>query len=201
MAPELASIEAAREVAQRFATNFGSPNGDRDGWLARIDGEIRKAEAKLGVTGVGGRARLPGSNNYKVFEKGALAVGYKEVHTGNMAINSADYDDRMACQQTGFCFQGCKWGAKWSTAYTDIPRGEATGNLEVRDHAHVARILHDDSGKVTGVEYFDKDGNLLVRTGSDDAQTKAADMNANDVEAAAKIIAGTARSMGITVEG
>ncbi|MFC3169174.1 GMC family oxidoreductase [Paracoccus fontiphilus] len=122
-----------------------------------------KAEAKLGVTGVGGRARLPGNNNFKVFEKGALAVGYKEVHTGNMAINSADYDDRMACQQTGFCFQGCKWGAKWSSAYTDIPRGEATGNLEVRDHAHVARILHDDSGKVTGVEYFDKDGNLQMQ--------------------------------------
>ena len=33
------------------------------------------------------------------------------------------------------------------------------------------------------------------------AKTKAEDLNANDVEAAAKIIAGTARSMGITVEG
>ncbi len=33
------------------------------------------------------------------------------------------------------------------------------------------------------------------------AETKAADLNANDVEAGAKIIAGTARSMGITVEG
>ena len=32
------------------------------------------------------------------------------------------------------------------------------------------------------------------------AQAKLADLNANDVEAAAKIIAGTARSMGITVE-
>lgn len=32
------------------------------------------------------------------------------------------------------------------------------------------------------------------------AQVKLADLNANDVEAAAKIIAGTARSMGITVE-
>src|SRR3989440_6938997 len=31
------------------------------------------------------------------------------------------------------------------------------------------------------------------------AQTKLADLNANDVDAAAKIIAGTARSMGITV--
>ena len=32
------------------------------------------------------------------------------------------------------------------------------------------------------------------------AQTKLEDLNANDIDAAAKIIAGTARSMGITVE-
>lgn len=32
------------------------------------------------------------------------------------------------------------------------------------------------------------------------AETKKADLNANDIEAGAKIIAGTARSMGITVE-
>jgi large subunit ribosomal protein L11 len=33
------------------------------------------------------------------------------------------------------------------------------------------------------------------------AETKMADLNANDIEGAALIIAGTARSMGITVEG
>ena len=33
------------------------------------------------------------------------------------------------------------------------------------------------------------------------AKTKAEDLNANDIEQAAKIIAGTARSMGITVQG
>ena len=32
------------------------------------------------------------------------------------------------------------------------------------------------------------------------AETKKSDLNANDIDAAAKIIAGTARSMGITVE-
>lgn len=122
-----------------------------------------QAENKLGVTRTNGRPGLPGNNNYKVFEAGAKALGYEEVHTGRMAINSVDYDDRPSCHQVGFCFQGCKFGAKWSSAYTDIPRGEATGNLEVREHAHVARILHDDSGKVTGVEYFDKDGNLQMQ--------------------------------------
>jgi choline dehydrogenase-like flavoprotein len=33
----------------------------------------------------------------------------------------------------------------------------------VREHAHVARILHNDQGKVTGVEYFDKDGALQMQ--------------------------------------
>jgi large subunit ribosomal protein L11 len=33
------------------------------------------------------------------------------------------------------------------------------------------------------------------------AESKMEDLNANDVDAAAKIIAGTARSMGVTVEG
>ena len=122
-----------------------------------------KAEAKLGVTRTGDRAGLPGNNNYKVFEAGAKALGYKEVHTGRMAINSADYDDRMACQQTGFCFQGCKWGAKWSAAYTDIPRGEATGNLEVRDRCQALQIEHDADGRVTGVVYADTDGNQQLQ--------------------------------------
>ncbi|KJS19386.1 MAG: 2-keto-gluconate dehydrogenase [Hoeflea sp. BRH_c9] len=127
--------------------------------LTEMEPWYEKAETKLGVTRTGDRTGLPGNNNFKVFEAGAKALGYKDVHTGRMAINSAEYDDRMACQQTGFCFQGCKWGAKWSAAYTDIPRGEATGNLEVRERAHVLKIEHDDGGKVTGVLYADKDGN------------------------------------------
>ncbi|MEY8802098.1 GMC family oxidoreductase [Leisingera sp. XS_AS12] len=122
-----------------------------------------KAEEKLGVTRTGNRPGLPGNNNFKVFEAGARALGYEKVHTGRMAIQTREDGDRIPCQQTGFCFQGCKWGAKWSSAYTDIPEGEATGNLEVRAHAHAARILHDASGRVTGVEYFDKDGNLQMQ--------------------------------------
>ena len=122
-----------------------------------------KAENKLGVTRTGDRPGLPGNNNYKVFEKGAQALGYQEVHTGRMAIQSADSGERIACQQTGFCFQGCKWGAKWSAAYTDIPAGEATGNLEVRDRSQVLKIEHDDTGKVTGVLYADADGNQHVQ--------------------------------------
>lgn len=118
-----------------------------------------KAEDKMGVTNTNGIPPLPGNNNYKVMEAGAKKLGYKQVHTGNMAINSQDRDGRTSCQQSGFCFQGCKFSAKWSTLYTEIPKGEATGKLEVRPNAHVLKIEHDDSGKVTGVLYADKDGN------------------------------------------
>jgi choline dehydrogenase-like flavoprotein len=75
-----------------------------------------------------------------------------------MSINSQPRDGRGACQQIGFCFQGCKSGAKWSTLISEIPKGEATGNLEVRPNSHVLKIEHDKSGKVTGVIYADKDG-------------------------------------------
>ncbi len=144
-------------------TTYGNvPGANLIDWpvdLAEMAPWYEKAETKLGVTRTGNRPALPGNNNFKVFEAGAKKLGYKEVHTGNMAINSQDYDDRTSCQQTGFCFQGCKWGAKWSTAYTDIPRGEATGNLEVRERAHVVKIEHDGDGRATGVVYMDKDGN------------------------------------------
>jgi choline dehydrogenase-like flavoprotein len=77
-----------------------------------------------------------------------------------MAINSQPRDDRNMCHQLGFCFQGCKMGAKWSTLYSEIPKAMETGRLDLRPQSHVLRILHDDAGKVTGVEYADADGNL-----------------------------------------
>ena len=116
------------------------------------------AEDRMGVTRTKGIPGLPGNNNFKVMEAGAKKIGYKEVHTGRMAINSEPRDGRASCLQIGFCFQGCKSGAKWSTLVAEIPKGEETGKLEVRPNAQVLRIEHDDSGKVTGVVYADKDG-------------------------------------------
>ena len=131
--------------------------------LSEMEPWYDKAEKNIGVTRTNGIPGLPGNNNYKVFEAGAKKLGYKNVHTGRMAINSEPRDGRTNCQQAGFCFQGCKFGAKWSSAYSDIPKGEATGNLEVRTHAQVLKIEHDGQGKVTGVIYADKDGNQQLQ--------------------------------------
>ncbi len=131
--------------------------------LAEMEPYYAKAEDKMGVTGTNNIPRLPGNNNFKVLAAGAKRLGYKEFHTGNMAINSEPRDGRGSCLQIGFCFQGCKSGAKWSTLYTEIPKGEATGKLEVRPNSQALQIQHDDSGKVTGVLYADKDGKQRVQ--------------------------------------
>ena len=90
--------------------------GDIDGanlldWpltLPELEPYYARAEDKMGVTRTNGIPGLPGNNNFKVLYTGAKRLGYKEVHTGRMAINSEPRHDRPSCQQIGFCFQGCK---------------------------------------------------------------------------------------------
>ncbi len=53
--------------------------------------------------------------------------------------------------------------------------------------------------KGSGVPHTDKVGNITMAQCREIAQVKMPDLNANDLDAASNIIAGTARSMGITV--
>ena len=146
----------------RIASTYGKvPGANLLDWpitLADLEPWYTKAEDKMGVTRTNNIPGLPGNNNFKVMQAGATKIGYKDVSTGRMAINSQPRDGRGSCQQIGFCFQGCKSGAKWSTLYTEIPKGEATGNLEVRPGSMVMKIEHDKAGKVTGVVYSDANG-------------------------------------------
>jgi len=65
-----------------------------------------------------------------------------------------------------------------------------------------ARLLLKAAGvdKGSGEPQTKKVGSVTMDQVRQIAQTKMADLNANDVDQAAKIIAGTARSMGITVK-
>lgn len=131
--------------------------------LAELEPYYLRAEDKMGVTRTHGIPGLPGNNNFKVMYTGAKRLGYKKVNTGHMAINSQPRADRPSCQQIGFCFQGCKSSAKWSTLYTELPAALATGKLEIRAQCQALQIQHDDAGKVTGVLYADKDGQQHVQ--------------------------------------
>ncbi len=128
---------------------------------AEMDPYYDRAEDKMGVTRTHGTPGLPGNNNFKVMYAGATKLGYQQCSTGHMAINSVVRDGRTHCMQRGFCFQGCFFGAKWSSLYTEIPQGQATGHMELRPESQVVRIEHDRQGKVTGVLYYDAGGRLM----------------------------------------
>jgi large subunit ribosomal protein L11 len=65
-----------------------------------------------------------------------------------------------------------------------------------------ARLLIKAAGvqKGSGVPQRDKVGSITTAQLREIAEKKMSDLNANDVEQAEKIIAGTARSMGITIK-
>ncbi len=66
-----------------------------------------------------------------------------------------------------------------------------------------ARLLLKAAGvdKGSGEPHVKKVASVTMEQVRQIAQTKMRDLNANDIDQAAKIIAGTARSMGITVKG
>jgi choline dehydrogenase-like flavoprotein len=131
--------------------------------LADLELYYARAEDLLGVTRTNDIPGLPGNNNFKVMYAGAMRLGYQDCHTGRMAINSRPRDGRSFCQQIGFCFQGCKSGAKWSTLYSEIPKAEATGHLDLRPDCQALQIQHDARGRASGVLYADTDGNQHVQ--------------------------------------
>ena len=117
-----------------------------------------RAEDKMGVSGRGGRPMLPANNNFKVVALGAKNMGYADYDVSHMAINSVPYDGRNACDQIGFCMQGCRSEAKWSTLYTEIPKAEATGRCELRHSSMALKIEHNEACRATGVLYADPAG-------------------------------------------
>ncbi|MCI6206772.1 MAG: 50S ribosomal protein L11 [Corynebacterium glucuronolyticum] len=66
-----------------------------------------------------------------------------------------------------------------------------------------AQLLLKAAGlkKGSGVPHTDKVGKVTLDQVKEIAKQKEPDLNARDIDAATKIIAGTARSMGIVVEG
>jgi large subunit ribosomal protein L11 len=66
-----------------------------------------------------------------------------------------------------------------------------------------AKLLLKAAGvqKGSGEPHKSKVGKVSMDQVREIAQTKMVDLNANDIDQAAKIIAGTARSMGLTIEG
>ncbi len=90
--------------------------------------------------------------------KGCTALNIPVSIGGPVAILSGSHGDRPHCIYRGFCIQGCKVGAKASTLITHVPDAVKSG-AEIREYSMASRVELGHSNRVTGVHYFDRDGN------------------------------------------
>ena len=80
----------------------------------------------------------------------------RHVIMGRTANLTQPVKGRGQCQARNLCHRGCPYGAYFSTNASTIPAAYATGNLEVRPHSLVNRVLYDEQKqKATGVEIVD----------------------------------------------
>ncbi|MFZ1976519.1 MAG: GMC family oxidoreductase [Bacteroidota bacterium] len=82
-----------------------------------------------------------------------------------MLRNSVPRNGRAACvRRRSCCGFACPINAKSGTHNTVIPAALSTGNCELRTNCIVSELIIDESGRITGISYFDKDDRKQVQT-------------------------------------
>ncbi|MEO6734514.1 MAG: GMC family oxidoreductase [Ferruginibacter sp.] len=86
--------------------------------------------------------------------------GQRHMIIGRVANLTADLPGRTKCQFRNRCWEGCQFGAYFSTQSSTLPAATATGNLTVRPLSIVTKLLYNkDTKKATGVEILDAETN------------------------------------------
>lgn len=86
------------------------------------------------------------------------------VTIGRSANLTQPVKGRGQCQNRNLCHRGCPYGAYFSTNASTLPAAFATGNLTLRPHSLVDKVLYDDQkGKATGIEITDTETNEVLQ--------------------------------------
>jgi choline dehydrogenase-like flavoprotein len=124
-------------------------------------------ESFIGISGNrDGIAVVPDGKFQPPFEMNCVEKHFKEqvekrfsdrkVIMGRTANLTQPVKGRGLCMARDLCHRGCPYGAYFSTNSSTIPAAFATGNLTVRPHALVNKVLYDEQKqKATGVEIID----------------------------------------------
>jgi gluconate 2-dehydrogenase alpha chain len=83
-----------------------------------------------------------------------------------VGTNSIPYDGRPAMKYSGWTSTlHSSAGDRWHPGLNTIPEALATGNFDLRTHCRVIRVITDSTGRATGVEYVDPNGDLRTQLG------------------------------------
>jgi choline dehydrogenase-like flavoprotein len=91
----------------------------------------------------------------QLLKKAAASIG-KKIVSGRRAVLTKPHNGRAQCHFCGVCGRGCDVGAFFNASDYLIEPAFQTGKLQVVDNAVVARVLADEEGKASGVQYFDR---------------------------------------------
>lgn len=87
----------------------------------------------------------------------------RKMTIGRVANLTAPVKGRGTCQFRNQCHRGCPYGAYFSTNASTLPAAFATGNLTLRPHSLVNRVLYDEKkAKAIGVEVIDTETNEVL---------------------------------------
>lgn len=132
------------------------------------------AESFIGVSGNrDGVPQLPDGIFQPPFEMNAVEKFFKEkienkyperkVIMGRTANLTKPVQGRGQCQARDLCHRGCPYGAYFSTNASTMPAAYATGNLTVRPHSLVNKVIYDEQKqKASGVEIMDTETNQTI---------------------------------------
>ncbi len=159
-------------VSLRYSdVDFTGP--EKDGWeipwplrYADISPYYDKVEQLIGVCGgTDDQDSLPGSKymlpapsprcGERLMQKAAKSIGVSIV-AGRRAVLTKEHNGRAPCHYCGACGKGCDIGAFFNSTDYLLEPAMKTGKLQVIDNAVVARVLVDDKGLASGVQYFDR---------------------------------------------
>jgi choline dehydrogenase-like flavoprotein len=159
-------------VALRYS-DLDFSSAERDGW--EISWPIRykdiapyydRVDQLIGVCGGNDNLdSLPGSRYHlppppprcgeRLLQKAAGSLGIPVV-SGRRAVLTRPHNGHPACHYCGACGKGCDVGAFFNSSDYLIEPAFETGRVKVIDNAVVARVLNDDEGRASGVQYFDR---------------------------------------------
>ncbi len=89
-------------------------------------------------------------------DESCTALGYHAIPTPR-AILPQRAMGRQGCSYSNYCGSyGCATGAKGSSRAALLDHAVATGNCTIIPHAKVFKLDSDESGKVSGVRYYDR---------------------------------------------
>lgn len=131
-------------------------------------------ESFIGVSGQEeGIPHLPDSKFLPPMEMNCVEKDFKSrvskkypdryVTIGRTANLTQPVKGRGQCQNRDLCHRGCPYGAYFSTNASTLPAAFATGNLTLRPHSLVNKVVYDDQkGKAIGVEITDTETNDVI---------------------------------------